>query len=343
MQPRTTRQWTIAARPIGRPLSESDFELREVAHVPLEDGQVRTKTLYLSFDPSQKAWMENAASYSEPTEIGSPMPGRGIGQITETRSSALAIGDFVAGPLGWRESSISDPAKLDPVTGTGPLTLSLSVTGVTGFTAYFGLLHLGKPKPGDTLVISGAAGAVGSIVGQIGKIAGCRVNAIDGVPEKSRYLTEELRFDGAIDYKHEKVRHRLRELCPDGVNIFYDNVGGEILNDALARLARHARVVICGGISRYNADPRNPQQMPEGPRNYYNVVFTHATIQGFIAHDFADQFPIAKGRLSDWYERGLIKHKEDIQHGFENAPKTLLRLFAGANTGKQILKVAEPD
>jgi NADPH-dependent curcumin reductase CurA len=216
----------------------------------------------------------------------------------------------------------------------------LSVLGGTGRTAYLALMKVGKPVAGDTLVISGAAGATGSLVGQLGKIAGCRVIGIAGGPEKCAWLTDELGFDGAIDYKHEKVRARLRELAPAGIDIFFDNVGGEILNDALARLAQRARVVICGGISRYNFDPRSPE-MPQGPRNYFNVVFTGATIQGFLMPQYERDFPEADGRLTDWVCDGRVVPRADVLQGFENAPAALKRLFEGRNVGKQILKVTQ--
>jgi hypothetical protein len=191
---------------------------------------------------------------------------------------------------------------------------------------------------GDTLVISGAAGATGSLVGQIGKLAGCRVIGIAGGPEKCAWLTDELGFDAAIDYRSEKVRARLRELCPGGVDIFFDNVGGEILNDVLARLAVGSRVVICGGISRYNFDPRSPE-MPEGPRNYFNVVFTGATIQGFLMPHYERDFPEADSRLVGWLREGRIKARPDVLQGFESAPVALRRLFEGKNRGKQLLQL----
>ena len=337
----THRQWLIAARPVGRALRPSDFTLTEAPITRPADGHVLVETQYLSFDPAQKSWMENVANYRDPVEIGSVMPGSGAGRVLESRHPDFAAGDLVHGPFGWRERPVMDGAELAKVPAGATVTAALSVLGSTGKTAYLGLVNVGKPRPGDTMVVSGAAGATGSVVGQLGKIAGCRVIGIAGGPRKCAWLTDELGFDAAIDYKAEKVRSRLRELCPRGVDVFWDNVGGEILNDCLARLAVGARVVICGGISRYNFDARDPEQMPPGPRNYFNVVFTGATIQGFLMTHYEKQYPIAEARLLDWVRSGDLKYKEDVREGFENAPAALMGLFEGGNFGKQLLKVAE--
>ncbi len=338
-----SRQWVIAARPLGRPLLESDFRLEPATVAPPEAGQIGFRTLYLSFEPAQKSWMENIAAYAAETSLGEPMHGRGIAEVVESRSDKFRKGDLVVGPVTWREAGNADASEFTMIPQGLPLTAALSLVGSSARTAYLGLMMVGKPRTGDMLVVSGAAGAVGSMVGQIGKIAGCRVIGVAGGPEKCRVLTEELGFDGAIDYKNEKVRHRLRELCPDGIDVFFDNVGGEVLNDALARIAHHARVVICGGISRYNSDPRDPSQMPAGPRNYFNLVHRNATMGGFIVGDYADYWSEADKRLTQWAKGGQLKAREDIQHGFENAPRTLLRLFEGRNIGKQMLRVADPS
>ena len=248
--------------------------------------------------------------------------------------------DAVFGSLGWQElATVRGEALYRAPDGVG-LDALLSVMGGTGRTAYLALMKVGKPVAGDTLVISGAAGATGSLVGQLGKIAGCRVIGIAGGAEKCAWLTGELGFDAAIDYKGEKVRSRLRELCPNGVDVFFDNVGGEILNDVLARLALGARVVICGAISRYNFDPRSPD-MPEGPRNYFNVVFTGATIQGFLASHYERDFPEADARLAGWVRDGRISASADLLPGFESAPAALMRLFEGGNRGKQLVRLTE--
>jgi hypothetical protein len=333
------RQWQVAARPTGRPLLDDDFQLAQVDVAPPRIGEVLVRTAYLGFDPAQKSWMENAASYMNPVEIGGVMPGAGAGVVVESQHPDFSAGDAVFGPLGWQELATLPGETLYKVPDGVPLDAVLSVLGGTGRTSYLALMKVGKPVAGDTLLISGAAGATGSLVGQIGKIAGCRVIGIAGGPEKCAWLTDELGFDAAIDYKNEKVRSRLRELAPTGVDIFFDNIGGEILNDALARLAPRARVVICGGISRYNFDPRS-QEMPPGPRNYFNVVFTGATIQGFLMPEYERDYPEADARIVEWLRTGRITARPDVLEGFENAPAALMRLFEGRNVGKQLLKVS---
>ena len=337
------RRWLIAARPLGRAVTEADFRLDSVPVASPAEGQLLLRTLYLGFDPALKGRMDNIAGYAVPTEIGGVMPGTGVGEVIESRAPGFARGDLVIGESGWEEFPVVDAASVAPVPkGLSPAAV-LGAAGMTGRTAYFGLLYVGRPRVGDTLVISGAAGAVGSVVGQLGKIAGCRVIGIAGGAEKCAWLTGELGFDAAIDYKAGPVRRRLKELCGQGIDIVFDNVGGEILNDCLARVTFGARVVICGGISRYDADPRDPNQMPPGPRNYFNVVFTQATIQGFLVHHFESLYPVADARLSRLLADGALKNPVDIQAGFENAPRTLLRLFRGENRGKQLLKAVDPQ
>jgi len=336
------RRWLIADRPLGRELALSDFRMDETEAGAPGDGEVLIKTLYLSFDPSQKGFMENVASYAEATSLNELMPGTGVGQVVESKSAAYPPGTLVRGPLGWQEYALLGAAELEPVPDNVPLPSALGVLGMTGRTAYFGLLYVGCPRPGDTVVISSAAGAVGSVAGQIAKLAGCRVVGIVDSEAKREMLLGKLGFDAAIDYRSEKLRKRLRELCPAGIDVFYDNVGGSVLDDCLARLAMGARVVICGAISRYNADPRNPEQLPPGPQNYFNVVFTRSTIQGFLVQHFAQDYKTADRRLAQWLADGRVRQIEDILEGFENAPRALIRLFEGANIGKQLLRVAEP-
>jgi NADPH-dependent curcumin reductase CurA len=337
--PNQNRQWLLRARPSGM-VKESDFELRETPAAAPKDGEALVRVLYLSFDPAMRGWMEDRPSYIPPVQIGEVMRAGAVGQVIESRSPEYKVGDFLQGTFGWQDYAIASRGGIMPASplpkGT-PLTWPLGVCGITGLTAYFGLLDLGKPKAGETVVVSGAAGATGSVAGQIAKIQGCRVIGIAGGTEKCRWLTEQAHFDAAIDYKSENVAQRLRELCPKGIDVYFDNVGGEILDAALGNLAQRARIVQCGGISAYNeATP------PPGPRNLMNLVITRSRMEGFIVIDYLPRFAEGAGQLAKWVMEGKIAHAEDVQHGLENAPKTFLRLFQGKNLGKQLLKVADP-
>jgi NADPH-dependent curcumin reductase CurA len=330
----TNRQWLINDRPTGRPLKDDDFKLVETEIREPGEGEVLISTRYLGFDPAQKGWMENVGGYVAPTQIGEVMRGSGIGEVISSRSPAFNQGDKVSGQFGWQEYPVMAAKDLLKLEDDDLLTASLGVLGTTGMTAYFGLYKIGKPFPGDTLVVTGAAGATGSVVGQIGKIGGCKVIGVAGGPEKCRWLVEELGFDAAIDYKAGEVRRQLKEHAPDGIDVLWDNVGGKIFNDLLAELAMHARVVVCGGISRYETG-----QMPAGPENYFNLIFKRATMEGFIVLDWMSEYPWARARMKRWIREGKIKFKEDVQEGLENAPRTLMRLFKGENFGKQMLKL----
>jgi NADPH-dependent curcumin reductase CurA len=330
----TNRQWLINDRPTGRPLKDDDFKLVETEIREPGEGEVLIRTRYLGFDPAQKGWMENVGGYVAPTQIGEVMRGSGIGEVISSRSPAFNQGDKVSGQFGWQEYPVMAAKDLLKLEDDDLLTASLGVLGTTGMTAYFGLYKIGKPFPGDTLVVTGAAGATGSVVGQIGKIGGCKVIGVAGGPEKCRWLVEELGFDAAIDYKAGEVRRQLKEHAPDGIDVLWDNVGGKIFNDLLAELAMHARVVVCGGISRYETG-----QMPAGPENYFNLIFKRATMEGFIVLDWMSEYPWARARMKRWIREGKIKFKEDVQEGLENAPRTLMRLFKGENFGKQMLKL----
>ena len=330
----SNRQWLINGNPRGRALEVSDFVLNEAEIAPLEEGEVRVKVEILSFEPSQKGQLENIAGYSSGGVIGAVMTGRGIGEVVESRDPKIPEGSKVFGNVGWQEYANVTGRTLEVVPDDDLLLARLGPVGTTGLTAYFGLLKIGKPEPGDTVVVSGAAGAVGSMVGQIAKIAGCRTVGIAGGPEKCAWLVDEVGYDAAIDYKNENIKARLKDLCPDGVNVFFDNVGGTALNDVLARIASHARIVICGGISRYEQET-----LPAGPANYFNIVFRQATIQGFLLSGYESEYEQARARITQWIRSGQIVYKEDMQHGFENVPATLLRLFSGANFGKQLLKL----
>ncbi|HEY6599927.1 MAG TPA: NADP-dependent oxidoreductase [Pseudomonadales bacterium] len=331
----TNRQFRVAARPVGM-VKETDFEYAETPVPDIADGEARIRTLYISLDPSMRGQMENRADYVAPLALGDVMRAGGIGVVDASRNAALPQGALVGGSFGMQDYAVTDGTTL-PVrkfaAGTDP-TVALGVLGGTGMTAYFGLLDLGEPKPGQTVVVSGAAGATGSIAGQIARIKGCRVVGIAGGAAKCAWLTDELGFDAAINYKSQDVGGALDAACPNGINIYFDNVGGEILDLCLARIAMNARVVICGGISRYNAQGPLP-----GPRNYFNLVFRRARMEGFIVIDYARRFPEAAREMQQWIDAGQLKHRATVVDGFENLPKALIKLFNGDNIGKMMVKV----
>lgn len=328
------RQWLINDRPVGRGLKDEDFKWVETPVGSPGEDEVLVKVHYLGFDPAQKGWMENIGGYVAPTEIGEVMRGSGVGVVLESRSPAFKPGDHVQGMLRWQDYAVIAAKELTLVEAPDLFTAHLGILGTPGMTAYFGLEKIGRPFPGDTVVITGAAGATGSVVGQIAKLAGCRVIGVAGGPDKVAWLTETCGFDAAIDYKSENVRKRVHELAPGGINVVWDNVGGALLNDLLGEIAMHARVVICGGISRYEKG-----QMPAGPENYFNLIFKRAHMEGFIVLDWMSEYPVARRRIIEWIRSGQLKFQEDVQEGLENAPRTLMRLFTGQNFGKQLLKV----
>jgi NADPH-dependent curcumin reductase len=260
--------------------------------------------------------------------------------VIESRAPGFTRGDLVQGTFGWQDYAVARPGGPVPVVKLPPgvpPTWALGVLGITGLTAYFGLLDIGRPKKGETVVVSGAAGATGSVAAQIARTLGCRVIGIAGGPEKCRWLTERARLDAAIDYKRENVPARLRELCPKGIDVYFDNVGGAILDAVLAQIADRARIALCGGISQYNE-----KEPPPGPRNIMSLVIHRARMEGFIVLDYLPRMGEGIGRLLSWVQAGEIAFEEDVQQGFENIPKTLLRLFEGRNLGKQLLHVADP-
>jgi NADPH-dependent curcumin reductase CurA len=323
-------------------VTEANFEYRESPIPEPADGQVLVRNLYLSFDPTQRGWMEDRESYMPPVAIGEPMRAGSVAQVVESRHDDYARGDLVQTLGGWQDFLVVDgaaggiglsklPAGVTPV-------MALGVLGTTGQTAYFGLLDLGAPQPGETVLVSGAAGATGSVAGQIARIKGCRVVGIAGGPDKCAWLKEEARFDEVIDYKSEDVDERIGELCPNRVDVFFDNVGGGILEAALNHINLKARVVLCGGISSYNATEPQP-----GPSNYMNLVVMRARMEGFIVLDYMDRFGEGAAALMGWIQSGELLHRDDIQEGFEQIPATLNRLFTGQNLGKQLLKISDPE
>jgi len=335
----TNRQWVLKRRPVGM-VKPDDFELRSVPAPQPADGELLVRNLWLSFDPTQRGWLEDRASYLPPVRIGEVMRASTVGQVVRSRHSEFQAGDLVFGLGGWQELFTAPGAGfpgLRKVPAGVPPSWLLGVLGVTGVTAYFGLLELGQPKSGDTVLVSGAAGATGSVAGQIARLRGCRVIGIAGGPEKCRWVTERARFDACIDYKRDDVGRRIGELCPKGLDVYFDNVGGPILEAALDHIAERARIVLCGGIASYNdVEPR------PGPRNLMNLVVRRARMEGFIVLDYMGRMDEAVRELLGWVRAGEIVHEEDVQHGFENIPATLNRLFTGQNLGKQLLQLGEP-
>jgi NADPH-dependent curcumin reductase CurA len=340
MSTTTNQQFRLAARPVGLP-SDANWQLSEEALSPLEDGQVRVKVLYLSLDPAMRGWMNEGKSYIRPVAIGEVMRAGGVGVVTESRSQRFQAGDHVSGPLGvqrWWTGAAEDKAsalvKIDPSLASLPAWLN--VLGMPGMTAYFGLREIGQPKAGETVVVSAAAGAVGMTVGQVAKHLGCRVVGIAGGADKCRFVVEELGFDACIDYKEGPIGPGLKQHCPDGVDVYFDNVGGEILDTVLTRINMKARIVICGAISQYNNTTK-----VAGPSNYLSLLVNRARMEGMVVFDFAHRYPEGVAQLAQWLREGSFKSREHVVDGFENFPAALLMLFEGKNFGKLVLKVAD--
>lgn len=334
----TNHQILLVARPVGD-IKDSDFKFQETPIPEAGDGQILVKNLYLSLDPAMRGWMSEGDSYIEPVNLGDVMRGGTLGEVVVSNHPDYAVGDKTFGLGGWQEyvvmGSESMPNKL-PAEVPLPLTNFLSVLGITGLTAYFGLLDVADPKEGETVVVSTAAGAVGSIVGQIAKLKGCRVVGLAGSDEKCKWVTDELGFDACINYKTENIPKALYEQCPNKIDVYFDNVGGEILNNVLGQINIGARISICGAISQYNATEPVP-----GPANYLTLLTKRSKMQGFVVLDYAPRFPEAIAQLAQWVMEGKLKFREDVVDGLENAPQAIHTLFAGTNKGKLIIKIAE--
>ena len=318
-------------------VKRSDFEFITVPAGEPGAGEVLVRVLYLSLDPAMRGWMNAGKSYVAPVGLGDVMRAGGVGRVVTSNDPTLAAGDLVVGITGIQDYVVSKAAglrKIDPQVAPPPRYLG--ALGMTGLTAYFGLLDIGQPKEGETVVVSAAAGAVGAVVGQIAKIKGCRVIGIAGGAAKCSYIVDELGFDAAVDYKNEDVRKALARHCPKGIDIYFDNVGGEILETALSLLARRARIIICGAISQYNSTTGMV-----GPRNYMSLLVNHALMEGFVVFDYADRYPEGMKALAGWTIEGKLKAREDVVDGLETFPETLLKLFRGENFGKLVIKVAE--
>jgi NADPH-dependent curcumin reductase CurA len=337
----TNHQVRLAARPTGLP-KPSDWQFTEEALAEPGAGEFLVKTLMLSLDPAMRGWMNEGKSYIAPVGLGEVMRAGGIGKVIASQHPDFPVGTIVNGGLGVQEYLLVGrdnfktvgPQRVD--LNLAPAQKWLNPLGMPGMTAYFGLLDVGLPKPGETVVVSGAAGAVGQTVGQIAKIKGCRVVGIAGGAAKCEFVVRELGFDACIDYKHQPLKDGLKEHCPKGVDIYFDNVGGEILDTVLTRITRGARIIICGAISQYN----NTTAI-KGPSNYLSLLVNRARMEGIVVFDNAARFPEAIGAIAAWMKEGRFVSREDIVDGLAEFPDALLKLFNGENFGKLILRVAE--
>jgi len=334
-------QVRLANRPVGMTNRDNWQFTTEAVAAPGVDA-ILVKTLYLSLDPAMRGWMNEGKSYIAPVGIGEVMRAGGIGKVIASNHAGFAVGDLVSGGIGVQEYKEFSAAeikrsgvfKIDPRLGTP--TQWLNVLGMPGMTGYFGLMDVGQPKAGEVVVVSGASGAVGQTVGQLAKIKGCTVVGIAGGKAKCDWVVDELGFDACIDYKNEDVREGLKTHCPEGVDIYFDNVGGEILDHVLGRIRRSARIIICGAISQYNSTTA-----VQGPKNYLSLLVNRARMEGIVVFDYADRYPVAIAELAKYLRDGSMKSKEDVVAGIETFPETLAKLFTGENFGKLVLQVAE--
>jgi NADPH-dependent curcumin reductase len=340
MSTQMNRQFRLAARPVGMP-KNSDWQLTTEALRELNDGEILVKTLYISLDPAMRGWMNEGKSYIRPVAINEVMRAGAIGRVVASKSPKFAVGDAVSGLIGvqeyWLGAADDRAASLHQVDEKqAPLPTYLNSLGMPGMTGYFGLLEVGLPKAGETVVISGAAGAVGMTVGQVAKHKGCRVVGIAGGKDKCDFVVNELGFDACIDYKSGSMKDGLKEHCPKGVDVYFDNVGGEILDTVLTRINMKARIVICGAISQYNAT-----DTVKGPANYLSLLVSRARMEGIVVFDYANRYHEAVAQMTTWMKEGSFKSKEDVVQGFENFPQTLLMLFEGKNFGKLVLQAGQ--
>ncbi|MBS0539154.1 MAG: NADP-dependent oxidoreductase [Proteobacteria bacterium] len=333
--PKTHRRVVLVRRPPGEP-AESDFRVEEVPTPQPRHGEVLVKVAYLSLDPYMRGRMRDAASYSAPVGLGEVMTGGIVGEVVASQNDAFKVGDIVEDRLGWQEYAIGGGPSMRKVDASlAPISTANGVLGMPGMTAYFGLLEVGKPKPGETIVVSAASGAVGQVVGQIGKIMGCRVVGIAGGARKCGFVRDELGFDACLDYKAEKdLDAALRAACPNGIDIYFDNVGGEISDAVLRNINFFGRVALCGSISQYNA-----ASPPMGPRLLGTFVGKRVTLRGFIVTDFAGLYGPAMRQMGEWIKAGKIKYREDVVQGIDKAPRAFIGLLRGENFGKMLVKM----
>jgi NADPH-dependent curcumin reductase len=331
------RQWRLKSRPTGL-IKTSDFELVSEPIPDLREGQFLIRNVYLSLDPAMRGWLMDRPSYVPPVQIGEIMRGLAVGVVEKSNHPKFVAGDKAQGMLGWQEYLVSSGESVTKLPETPlPLSAHLGLFGLAGLTSYTGLSEVGQPKSGETLLISGAAGSVGSLVGQIGKIKGLRVIGIAGTDEKCHWLVKELGFDAAVNYKEADYKKQLQSACPKGVDIYFENVGGEILEAALYLMNTFGRVVVCGLISQYNATEPVP-----GPSNLVLVITRRLRVQGFIATDYASKVKEMVSNLTQWYSSGQLKYRVDIVRGLEAAPAAINKLFDGSNHGKLMVEVSDP-
>lgn len=330
------RKVVLKSRPDGYP-KFSDFDLVEQPIPQPREGEALIRSIWLSLDPYMRGRMRDAASYAPSVALGDVIVGGVVGRVVESRTPAFAVGEIVEGPLGWQEYATSDGRNLRRVDETlGPLSTALGVLGMPGMTAYFGFLDICDPKPGETVVVSAASGAVGQVVGQIAKIMGCYVVGTAGTPEKVDYIVNELGFDAGVNYKTENVMDALAAACPQGIDVYFDNVGGPVTDAVMEHLADFARISVCGQISQYNVE------RPElGPRNIRALITHQARMEGFLVFQFQNRHEIGRQRIAAWIREGKLKYREDVVEGLENAPGAFIGMMRGENFGKLLVKVSD--
>jgi NADPH:quinone reductase len=340
--PETNQRFLLASRPAEMP-SPENFELSSAPMPSPGEGEIVVRTLYLSVDPYMRGRMKDVASYAPPVQIGAVMTGGGVGRVIASNNPRFAVGDIAVGETGWQTHCVSDGKgfrKVDPT--LAPISTSLSVLGMPGLTAYFGLLDLGKPKAGETVLVSGAAGAVGSLVGQIAKIQGCRAVGVAGADDKVQWLTGELGFDAAFNYKSvvppiaKEYRAAIASHCPQGIDVYFDNVGGPLTDAVFPLINQRARILICGQIHHYNE-----AKAAEGPRPYFHLIVKRARIEGFLVFDYFERFREGLTQMAAWLKEGKLHYREHIYEGFEKMPQAFIGMLQGENTGKMLVKVPE--
>ncbi|CAM2005134.1 NADP-dependent oxidoreductase [Acanthopleuribacter pedis] len=331
------RQWRLKNRPVGM-IDENDFSWHEEAVRQPEKDEVLVRSVYLSLDPTNRIWITDMPQYMEPVQVGDVMRGIAIGVVETSEHANFAPGDIVSGMWGWQEYATLPAQQLTKIPSDLPVPLDAwtSVLGPTGMTAYFGLLDIGQPKQGETVIVSAAAGAVGSLVGQIAKIKGCRAVGLAGTDEKCNWLTNDLGFDAAVNYKTTELDKAIAEACPDGIDINFENVGGKILDTILTQINMRARIVLCGLIANYNSDEPVP-----GPYHFAQILMQRARLEGFIILDYIPQFPHAIAEMATWLAEGKLKYKVDVVKGLKEAPTAVNYLFTGRNIGKLVVQVSD--